>query len=916
MKKMKFITSMTSLGVLAGAVPIVATSCSNGGNYFVADGHKYNIGHAFTSGDMQGLVSEQVPTYKTVIVDGTPSQVVDHVDYYVYINGKKIDAKTLTELRITSADSSIRYTMPGFLAGATNLKTLDLSGLNLDVILPGFLQPLDLSGIANTIVDVAAPLGSLFLELTELQNKAGNKSDGPEYEYCLPFLVTDEMKDSTNGIKIWTTRDTESPSVIRQTYWSYGLTQHKYQNNYIYYGITEQLKNIYETLKEKLGKTYGSVTITVEILRTILEDYNKYKAEADALKAREKEIYAEMATYAAAPLLESLFSKLRNVRYAITDLKLPHLNQIGQDSVTMYVANFINSLSKYVLQLMPGESVGTVGPYITKALAALIPLLTTQIPVFFLTGLTSVERIDFSPLANAREIPFGFCAGLVSLESADLSSLKQITNIYPGFMPYCTMLSNLKLPTLVSYTDAEGNTVAPSIQSFNSYITSIYQALDLTPGMSISINDSEYKGTEATIHSGDEIVFKLSNVSPYELAKPIITVDGKTEEEGFPTGWSTTESGAGVYITINNNKDEVKFKINDATKVATTGNVVTVTAMDEFDNPIEKGTATLTIKGATAQALTSANSSVLGKMDPTTLAMVNALDSIFGFLTGCPHLRSLDFSPLKELEEIPNNFMGFGRLDLAEMLEMDFEGTDFYPEGITLDPMMLQRIDLSPLTKLHRIGDNFLSTCWNTQEVILPELVQGKDKSGNPVAPTIGVNFLANMASLKKVDLSKIKLVETLPYGFMAFTEGLTDLDLSSLDNVTIIGQKFLAGSGISSVDLSGMQNMNTRASAKIGQDFLAKCFNLKTVRMGDIKASQIVPGASNPEETCFVMYCEKEQTLPTLLGADEEEYKYTSPEIYVNADDKANYEAKFTKISNVEQENTGNFAVRYLTFK
>ena len=261
--------------------------------------------------------------------------------------------------------------------------------------------------------------------------------------------------------------------------------------------------------------------------------------------------------------------------------------------------------------------------------------------------------------------------------------------------------------------------------------------------------------------------------------------------------------------------------------------------------------------------------------------------------------------------------MGFGSLSYKDVNTESMQGNykfDFYPDGITLDPSMIQKIDLSPLTNIHRIGDNFLTTCWNTPEIILPTLVEGKDKS----APAIGMNFLANTASLKTIDLSKISKIDTIPAGFLAFTESLESVDLTPLSNATGIGSKFMAGSAIKDVDLTKLPNVT-----RVGNNFLAKCWQLEKVNMGNIKAEQIASSwtkDSSPEyyyqevePTCFVMYCEDKQAIN---GTNAEAYKYNAPVVTVAAAELDNYKTRFANIDNDKQVNTQYYAVRAVTFQ
>ena len=157
MKKIKFITTVSTLGVLVAASPIVVTSCTTKGpgNYIVVKNTVYKLEDELTQEDIDGMVPQETKHVDsqtiTLPISGQKilADVLTSVDYIIQIGDETFNAKEITEIQInsvidpTSPGKTVRLTIPtGFLGGCTNLKRLDLSGLSVYSIGDWFLQPI------------------------------------------------------------------------------------------------------------------------------------------------------------------------------------------------------------------------------------------------------------------------------------------------------------------------------------------------------------------------------------------------------------------------------------------------------------------------------------------------------------------------------------------------------------------------------------------------------------------------------------------------------------------------------------------------------------------------------------------------------------------------------------------------------
>ena len=131
----------------------------------------------------------------------------------------------------------------------------------------------------------------------------------------------------------------------------------------------------------------------------------------------------------------------------------------------------------------------------------------------------------------------------------------------------------------------------------------------------------------------------------------------------------------------------------------------------------------------------------------------------------------------------------------------------------------LTKIDLSPLSKIEEIGYYFLSSCSHLTTIDLSPLSNVKK---------IGYHFLSSCSNLTTIDLSPLKDLEEIGNHFLSFCSNLTTINLISLNKIKKISHDFLSScSNLTTIDLSPLGDLE-----EIGNSFLLNCSNLKNINL------------------------------------------------------------------------------------
>ena len=154
----------------------------------------------------------------------------------------------------------------------------------------------------------------------------------------------------------------------------------------------------------------------------------------------------------------------------------------------------------------------------------------------------------------------------------------------------------------------------------------------------------------------------------------------------------------------------------------------------------------------------------------------------------------------------------------------------------------LTRLDLSAVSTVTRIEDNFLQGCASLTSL---------DLSSFNSLTHVGNSFLY-CSSLTSLDLSSLNLKRIGSF-FLYNCTSLTSLDLSSLKSLTHVGDCFLKGcSSLTSVDLSSLNCLK-----RIGSCFLSQCTSLTSLDLSSLSSVQHI------DERCF--YQSVSDTLETI---------------------------------------------------
>jgi hypothetical protein len=191
------------------------------------------------------------------------------------------------------------------------------------------------------------------------------------------------------------------------------------------------------------------------------------------------------------------------------------------------------------------------------------------------------------------------------------------------------------------------------------------------------------------------------------------------------------------------------------------------------------------------------------------------------------YLTNIDLSPLSNITSIGDNFMydcrSLTSIDLSLLLNVQSIGNYFMRgcEGLI-------SIDLSGLSNVQSIGDNFMRSCLSLTSIDLYQLSK---------VQSIGNDFMRFSSSLTSIDLSGLSNVQSIGNSFMYGCLRLTSIDLSGLSNVQSIGNFFMSGcEGLISIDLSGLSNVQS-----IGDKFMGYCSGLTSIDLSPLSNVQSI---------------------------------------------------------------------------
>jgi len=180
-------------------------------------------------------------------------------------------------------------------------------------------------------------------------------------------------------------------------------------------------------------------------------------------------------------------------------------------------------------------------------------------------------------------------------------------------------------------------------------------------------------------------------------------------------------------------------------------------------------------------------------------------------------IREIDLTPLSNIVSVGDNFLKscskLTNIDLTPLLNI-VSIEDNFLSGCR----SLREIDLTPLSEITSIGYYFLNGCSSLTEIKLPQLSNIK---------LIGSNFLAGCSSLTEINLTPLLNIVSIEYNFLSGCHSLREIDLTPLSEITSIGNNFLNGcSSLTEIDLTPLSEITS-----IGNNFLANCGSLSEIK-------------------------------------------------------------------------------------
>lgn len=206
----------------------------------------------------------------------------------------------------------------------------------------------------------------------------------------------------------------------------------------------------------------------------------------------------------------------------------------------------------------------------------------------------------------------------------------------------------------------------------------------------------------------------------------------------------------------------------------------------------------------------------------------------------------IDLSPLTQIEIIGDNFLKdykIKSLDMSSLVNIKEIGNNF------LFCKYLETVIFSSMPNLIKIKDNFIRYS-NIQNIILdmPNIeyignyflsnseITKVDISKSANLTIIGTHFLHSCTKLKTVVLPDIIKSTQIYNDFLSHCNRLEDIKLPNMPNLTIISDHFLYNAKIKNIDIPPLPNLKI-----IGDSFMSQCQSLKSIIFDNMPNIQII---------------------------------------------------------------------------
>ena len=190
--------------------------------------------------------------------------------------------------------------------------------------------------------------------------------------------------------------------------------------------------------------------------------------------------------------------------------------------------------------------------------------------------------------------------------------------------------------------------------------------------------------------------------------------------------------------------------------------------------------------------------------------------------------KSMKFAAIAALHALGETDLTIQRLEEVEdpevaCLLLQAEVATVIPSCF-LEGTSITRLDLSAVSTVTRIEDNFLYECSSLTSL---------DLSSFNSLEHVGDFFLYEGSSLTVLNLSSLEHLTHVGDGFLYNCNSLTSVDLSSFNSLTHVGDTFLQDcTGLTSLDLSSLKHLTC-----IGSFFLWGCTSLTAIDLSSLSS-------------------------------------------------------------------------------
>ncbi len=225
------------------------------------------------------------------------------------------------------------------------------------------------------------------------------------------------------------------------------------------------------------------------------------------------------------------------------------------------------------------------------------------------------------------------------------------------------------------------------------------------------------------------------------------------------------------------------------------------------------------------------------------------LDYLIDKITITNKAETIDLTPLCKIKKIGNNFLHIRRelkyLDLTPLANVNSIGNNFLS-----DCELIESLDLSPLKQITEMNDWFLSNLSKLKSINLLQL---------NLVTKIGKSVLVNCSKLTSVDLSGLKNLSTIGKSFMFRCINLQSINLSGLSKLQNIGDDFLeSAESLETIDFTSLINLE-----KIGQGFMKDARMLKEINLSKCsKLAEIKSDFLRNNSKCKIICTEKQKPI------------------------------------------------------